>query len=110
MIWLTRQGVPQAEQLLQTLLRDLATARQQYMAMYQGMLQTEVDCAAIWQEALNFATYNSLAATRYSTAVFQRWQEGYFDITEERCFACHLPIGIVGGGYHFECARRLGLI
>lgn len=108
--WLARQGLPQAEQFLNTLFQDLSTARQQYIAMYQGMIQTQTNLAAIWQDSVNFATRNILAATRYSNAVFQRWQTDYFDVTEERCFACHQVIGVPGGGYHYECARRLGLI
>jgi hypothetical protein len=108
--WLTRQGLPQAEQVLQKLMSDLSGARKQYVAMYLGIARTESEFSGIWNEAVNFATQNILAATRYSQAVFGRWQEDYFDITEERCYACHQPLGIPGGGYHFSCARRLGLI
>jgi len=108
--WLRRQGLPQAGQRLAFLLRDLSSARDTYIQMYQGMVQTQMTFADIWRDAHNFATANVLAATRYSNAVFAKWQQDMFDITENRCYDCHRFINIPGGGYCLDCARRRGLI
>ncbi|HLY30805.1 MAG TPA: hypothetical protein VKQ36_07235 [Ktedonobacterales bacterium] len=108
--WLSRQGLPQAEQRLTTLLNDLRSARTVYLQMYQGMLQTQQSFAAIWNDANTFATANILAATNYSNAVFQRWQQGYFDVTEQNCYDCHRYVGVPGGCYCYDCARRRGLV
>ena len=108
--WLERQGLPQTAQLLNSTLRDLNNARSIYAQMYQNMLQTQVAIAQIWNAANNFAAANILAATRYSNAVFERWQQGMFDVMEERCYDCHRFINIPGGGYCYDCAVRRGLV
>ncbi len=108
--WLEQQGRPQTAQLLNSTLRDLNNARSIYAQMYQNMLQTQAAIAQIWNAANNFAAANILAATRYSNAVFQRWQQGMFDVTEENCYDCHRYIGIPGGGYCYDCARKRGLV
>lgn len=108
--WLERQGRPQTTQLLNSTLRDLNNARSIYAQMYQNMLQTQAAIAQIWNAANSFAATNVLAATRYSNAVFERWQQGMFDVMEENCYDCHRFIGIPGGGYCYDCARRRGLV
>ncbi|GEM_PF-6287355 len=107
---LTRQGMPHAEQRLTALLNDLSSARNVYLQMYQGMIQTNQGFANIWSNANTFATANILAATNYSQAVFQRAQQGYFDVTEQNCYDCHRYVGIPGGGYCYDCARRRGWV
>jgi hypothetical protein len=108
--WLKRQNRLQAEQVLTFLLRDMSGARDVYLQMYQGMVQTQQQIEAIWRGANQVATANVLAATRYSQAVFAKWQTDYFDITEQRCYDCHTIIGIPGGGLCYPCARKRGLV
>lgn len=108
--WLRRQGRPQAGQNLDFQLRDLSSARAVYVQMYQGMVRTQMAIAQIWQDANSFAVSQVLAATRYSNAVFARWQQGMFDVMEKRCYDCHNLINIPGGGYCYDCAVRRGLI
>jgi hypothetical protein len=108
--WAAQRGFPAAAQRLEAATRDLAGARQTYLETYQNTLATQAKIAAIWDDAARFSTATIHQATQYRQAVFNRWMEGYFDVTEERCFDCHLPIGIPGGGYCLNCARRRRLI
>ncbi len=108
--WLERQSLPQTAQLLNFTLRDLNNARSTYAQMYQNMLNTEIAIAQIWGAASSFAATNVLAATRYSNAVFERWQQGMFDVMEKNCYDCHTFINVPGGGYCYDCARRRGLV
>ena len=110
--WLRQQGMPAPASKLDTIMHDLATARQSWVAMYGGMLQTQSSLQNIWSGATQFATQNVLEATAYSNAVYDKWQTGMFDLAESRCLYCHSPLNVPvpGGGYHLECARKLGLI
>jgi hypothetical protein len=110
--WLQQQGIPAPAAQLDRIMRDLATARQQWITMYGGMLDTQSGFQTIWAEATQFATANVLAQTAYSNAVFAKWQTGMFDLMESNCFRCHLPlpVRVPGGGYHYECAKLLGLV
>ena len=110
--WLKQQGLPAAASKLDAIMHDLATARQSWIAMYGGMLNTQSSLQNIWAGATQLATRNILEATAYSNAVYDKWQTGMFDLAESRCLLCHLPLDVQvpGGGYHIECARKLGLI
>jgi hypothetical protein len=110
--WLRQQGLPDSLSKLETITRDLAIARQSWVAMYGGMLSTQSSFQSIWSEATRTATQNILGATAYSNAVYDKWQTGMFDLAESRCLYCHKPLDVPvpGGGYHIECARILGLI
>jgi hypothetical protein len=108
--WLKSQGRPQVSSEFNFFLRDLSTARQQWIGMYRGVLQTQRTIADIWSGANQTAVENILAATAYSNAVFNKWQTDMFDIMERRCFLCHSIIDIPGGGHCWECARVLRLI
>jgi hypothetical protein len=110
--WLKQQGMPAPAAQLDRIMRDLATARQQWIAMYGGMLNTQSGFQAIWAEATQFATANILAQTAYSNAVFAKWQRGMFDLMESNCLHCGLPLPgrVPAGGYHYECAKFLGLV
>jgi hypothetical protein len=109
-LWLVQQGFPAAGQRLGTVTRDLAGARQKYREMYQSTVAIQSKWPAIWADAENFAIASISRATQYRQAVFDRWLQGYFDVTEEHCFDCHRLIGIPGGGYCLDCARRRRLI
>ena len=85
-------------------------ARQKYLEMYQSTVAIQSKWPAIWADAENFAITSISRATQYRQAVFDGWMQGYFDVTEERCFDCHRSIGIPGGGYCLDCARRRRLI
>ena len=110
--WLRRQGMPAPASKLDTIMHDLATARESWVAMYGGMLKTQSALQNIWSGATQFATQNILEATAYSNAVYDKWQTGMFDLAESRCLFCHYPLDVPvpGGGYHIDCARTLGLI
>jgi hypothetical protein len=109
-LWLVQQGLPAAGQRLETVTRDLAGARQKYLEMYQSTVAIQSQWPAIWADAEKFTIASISHATQYRQAVFDRWLQGYFDVTEERCFDCHRLIGISGGGYCLDCARRRRLI
>jgi hypothetical protein len=110
--WLQQQGIPEAATRLDRIMRDLATARQQWIAMHNGMVDTQSRFQTIWEEATKFRTANVLAATAYSNAVYAKWQTGMFDLMESNCLRCHepLPVSVPGGGYCYNCARILGLV
>ena len=110
--WLRQQGMPAPASKLDTIMRDLATARQSWIAMYGGMLKTQSSLQNIWSGATQFANQNILEATAYSNAVYDKWQTGMFDLAESRCLYCHAPldVSVPGGGYRLYCARKLGLI
>jgi hypothetical protein len=57
-----------------------------------------------------YATNTILQATANWQAVFQHGLDQWFDVTENRCFDCHMLIDVRGGGYCWNCARRRGLI
>jgi hypothetical protein len=107
---LSLQGFPAAEQYLQAMLRDFASAQQNYVEMYQSAVAIQSRWAGLWRNASQF-TFNTISEViQYRDAVFQNWLQGYFDVHENRCFDCHRPIGIPGGGYCLECALRRRLI
>jgi hypothetical protein len=108
--WLAKQGLPAAGQRLEIVTRDFAVARQKYLETYQNTVTVQSNIAAIWGDAQRFTVATIAHVTQYRQAVFNRWLEGYFDVTEDRCFDCHMAIGIPGGGYCWNCARRRRLI
>jgi len=108
--WLKQQGLPAASQYLEGMSRNFADAVKQYAGMYRDKVAQESGNTAIWTEAEQFALNNLAQAAQYRDAVFQNWTQGYFDVTENRCFDCHELIGIPGGGYCMKCARRRGII
>jgi hypothetical protein len=95
---------------LEAIIRDLAGAREQYVAMYHSTIAIQSKWPAIWDDAQNFTTKTIQDVTQYRSAVFQQWIQGYFDVNEDRCYDCHRLIGIPGGGYCIECAHRRRLI
>jgi len=109
-VWLAQQGLPAAGQRLEVVTRDLGGARQTYLEMYQSTAAMESRCVAIWADAERFTLATIARVTQYRQAVFNAWLQRNFDINEDRCFDCHQLIGIPGGGYCFNCARRRGLI
>lgn len=107
---LSAEGFPAAAQYLQAMTRDFAGAQQKYVEMYQSTVAIQSQWPGIWRNAAQF-TLNTIAeVVQYRDAVFQQWMQGYFDIAENRCFDCHRLIGIPGGGYCLDCARRRRLI
>jgi hypothetical protein len=103
-------GFPAAAEYLQAMARDFAGAQQKYVEMYQSTVAIQSRWPEIWKNASQF-TLNTIAeVTQYRDAVFQNWLQGYFDINENPCFDCHRAIGVPGGGYCIDCARRRGLI
>ncbi|HXO42983.1 MAG TPA: hypothetical protein VN999_16150 [Thermoanaerobaculia bacterium] len=109
-VWLVQQGFPAAGQRLETVSRDLARARQTYLEMYQSVVAVQSRLSAIWAGVDSFSIATISHVTQYRQTVFARWLQGYFDVNEERCFDCHRLIGIPGGGYCLDCARRRGLV
>ncbi len=108
--WLQNRGFLQAAQRLNTALRDMQTAREQYVAMFQSGLQMQSNTWRMWQDANTYATANILAATNYSNAVFERNTQDMFDVMENRCYDCQRLINVPGGGYCLNCARQRGLV
>jgi hypothetical protein len=108
--WLYQQGLPAAAQRLEAVIRDFAGARRTYFEMYQNTVAIQSTWPAIWADVERFTIATISRATRYRQAVFDQWLQGYFDVTEERCFDCHRSIGIPGGGYCIDHARQRGLI
>jgi hypothetical protein len=108
--WLRQQGLPAASQYLEGMSRNFAEAQQIYAGMYRDKAAVESRISGILTEAGQFALNNISQATQYRDAVFQKWTQGYFDVTENRCFDCHELIGIPGGGYCLKCARRRGIV
>ncbi len=108
--WLNGQGFPATSQYLAAMTRDFASAQQKYVELYQRTAACQARWSGIWQNAAQFALNNIVQATQYRDAAFEQWMTGYFDVTENRCFDCHRFIGIPGGGYCLDCARRRGLI
>jgi hypothetical protein len=51
-----------------------------------------------------------MAADAYQNVVAQNWVQGMFDVNENRCHDCHRIIGLPGGGYCYDCARRRGWV
>ena len=108
--WLEQQGLPHARQRLETTLGNLARARDIYIGMYNDKLRLESTQAGIWQNAVQFNTSQMMAANNYQNAVGQNWVQGMFDVNEKRCYDCHKIIGVTGGGYCYDCARRHGWV
>ena len=104
------QGLPAAEEYLEAMSRDFAGARQKYVEMYHSTVAIQSRWPGIWQSAAQFTLDTISEVIQYRTAVFQNWLQGYFDVNENRCFDCHRPIGVPGGGYCFDCALRRRLI
>jgi len=50
------------------------------------------------------------SANNHQNAVAQNWDQGMFDVKEKRCYDCHNIIGVTGGGYCYDCARRHGWV
>jgi hypothetical protein len=108
--WLKAQGLPQAAQWLDATIGDLTQARNQYVQLYQNTVREEIQRLGTWQDAGRFATDQVQQATAYRNAVFTRSMQGLFDVNEENCFDCHRYIGVVGGGYCYDCARARGWV
>jgi hypothetical protein len=108
--WLQAQGWPQVAQRLDARLRDLTQARNVYIETYQNTVRSENQRRGIWQDAQQFALGQIQQATAHRQAVFNRSLQGWFDVNERNCFDCHRPIGIVGGGYCYDCARTRGWV
>lgn len=108
--WLKGQGLPQVARWLDAAIGDLMGARSQYVESYQNTVREENTRLGIWQDAGRFATGQMQQATAYRNAVFNRSLQGLFDVNEENCFDCHRYIGVVGGGYCYDCARARGWV
>lgn len=108
--WLKAQSLPQVAQWLDATIADLIGARSKYVEIYQNTVTEENKRLGIWQDAGRFATDQMLQATAYRNAVFNRSLQGLFDVNEENCFDCHRYIGVVGGGYCYDCARARGWV
>lgn len=108
--WLEQQGLPQARQRLDARVSNLAQARNIYIGMYNDKVRVENTQAGIWQNAVQFGTSQVMAANAHQNAVAQNWVQGMFDVNENRCYDCHRIIGLPGGGYCYDCARRRGWV
>jgi hypothetical protein len=108
--WLEQQGLPRARQRLDTTVSNLARARDIYVGMYNDRVRVENTQAGILQDAVRFGTSQVMAANAHQNAVAQNWVQGMFDVNEKRCYDCHRIIGLPGGGYCYDCARRRGWV
>ena len=108
--WLWQKGYPQAVQHLNARLQDLNQARNVYIETYNNTVQHENIRAGIMRGAINYARNEMTAATNRQNVVFQKWLVDMFDINENRCRDCHRGIGIPGGGYCYDCAKRRGWV
>ena len=108
--WLSRQGLPAASNYLQALTRDFVGAREKFQEMYQSTVAIQSQWPGIWRDAAQFTLNTIGQVIQYRDTVFQKWLQSWFDVNENRCFDCHRLIGIPGGGYCLECARRRRLI
>ena len=84
------------------------TVQQSFYAAIQALEQDLQ--SGIFTDAGQCALNNIVKAGQYRDVVFQKWTQGYFDVTENRCFDCHELIGIPGGGYCLKCAIRHGIV
>jgi hypothetical protein len=108
--WLEQQGWPRARQRLDASVGNLARNRDIYVGMYNDRVRVESTQAGIWQDAVRFGTSQVMAANAHQNAVAQNWVQGMFDVNEKRCYDCHRIIGLPGGGYCYDCARRRGWV
>jgi hypothetical protein len=108
--WLGQQGLPQGQQRLGAALNWLTQQRTTYVGMYNDKVQAENTQAAIWQNANQFGVNQAMAANNYQNAVTSNWVQGMLDVDENRCYGCHEPIGVPGGGYCYDCVGNRGLV
>ena len=107
---LERDGRPEAKQKLLAATYGLGTARQKYIESRENPDPKYSPSLSTWTPQNEWVPEMTELNSRYQRAVAKAWSERSFNIDRHSCYACRMDIGVPGGGYCRDCARRRDVI